>query len=110
MNGELLDVVFDGPPSHEPGRFVEVENMDGASVRVGEWIDRGDGYWALRLRVIREQDGGPLDNPPLPDGISRCGQLGYHVYMAGPCFDRLSQAVAYKASLDAEGVKWRPQP
>ncbi len=53
------------------------------------------------------KDGGALDNPPLPDGISRCGQLGYHVYMAGPCFDRLKQAVAYKASLDAEGVKWR---
>lgn len=50
--GELLDVVFDGPPSHESGRFVEVENMAGASVRAGEWIDRGDGLWALRLRVI----------------------------------------------------------
>jgi hypothetical protein len=46
-----LDVVFDGPPSHESGRFVEVENLEGFSVGVGEWIDRGNGYWALRLPV-----------------------------------------------------------
>lgn len=46
---------------------------------------------------------------PLPDGISRCGFNGFHVYMAGPCFDTLAQALAYKASLDAQGVKWRPQ-
>ena len=48
-----LDVVFDGPPSHEGGRFVECE-ANGRSVRAGEWIDRGDGYWALRLRVSPE--------------------------------------------------------
>ena len=44
-----IDIVFDGPPSHESGRFVEVEDMQGRSVEVGEWIDRGDGLWALRL-------------------------------------------------------------
>jgi hypothetical protein len=54
----------------------------------------------------------PEPTPPtIPDGISRCWQnLGYHVYMAGQCFDTLEQAVAYKASLDAEGVTWRSQP
>lgn len=52
-----------------------------------------------------------LDSPkPLPDGISRCWQGGYHVYMAGPCFNKLEQALAYKESLDKEGVKWRLQP
>ena len=51
-----------------------------------------------------------LATPELPEGISRCGQLGYHVYMAGPCFDTLEQAVAYKASLDKEGVTWRFRP
>ena len=35
----------------ESGRFVEVENELGASVKAGEWIDRGDGYWALRIRL-----------------------------------------------------------
>lgn len=50
---------------------------------------------------------GRLATPDLPEGISRCGQLGYHAYMAGPCFDTLEQAVEYKASLDRDGVKWR---
>ena len=44
-----IDVVFDGPPSHESGRFVEVEDAAGRSISVGEWIDRGDGFWALRI-------------------------------------------------------------
>lgn len=46
----FIDVVFDGPPGPESGRFVEVEDMTGKSVGgVGEWIDRGDGMWALRI-------------------------------------------------------------
>lgn len=54
-----IDIVFDGPPSHESGRFVEVEDANGASIRVGEWVERSDGYWALRLphaddRNVRE--------------------------------------------------------
>jgi hypothetical protein len=44
-----IDIVFDGPPGHKAGRFVEVEDADGKSIKVGKWIDRGDGYWALRL-------------------------------------------------------------
>lgn len=47
-----VDVVFDGPPAPQSGRFIEVENEARASVRVGEWIDRGDGYWALRMRAV----------------------------------------------------------
>ncbi|TFC59461.1 MULTISPECIES: hypothetical protein [unclassified Cryobacterium] len=46
---EFIDVVFDGPPSHESGRFIEVEDPNGWSVNAGEWIDRGDGTWALRI-------------------------------------------------------------
>ena len=45
----FVDIVFDGPPSRESGRFIEVENMSGASVGIGEWVDRGNGYWALRI-------------------------------------------------------------
>ncbi len=40
-----LVIRFDGPPDHESGRFVEVE-LDGASVRLGEWKQDGD-YWVL---------------------------------------------------------------
>jgi hypothetical protein len=46
-----VDVVFDGPPGPVAGRFVEVEDETAASVKVGEWVERDDGYWALRLRV-----------------------------------------------------------
>jgi hypothetical protein len=46
-----VDVVFDGPPGPRGGRFVEVE-INGRSVSLGEWIERPDGYWALRLPAI----------------------------------------------------------
>lgn len=47
--GRRIDIVFDGPPSHESGRFVEVEDADGRSIEVGDWIHRDDHYWVLRL-------------------------------------------------------------
>jgi hypothetical protein len=43
-----IDIVFDGPPSHESGRFVEVER-GAASIKIGEWVHRPDGYWVLRI-------------------------------------------------------------
>lgn len=45
----FVDIVFDGPPSHKSGRFVEVENDRGASIKFGEWVHRDDGFWALRI-------------------------------------------------------------
>jgi len=44
-----INIIFDGPPSHEAGRFVEAETDDGRSINVGQWIERGDGLWALRI-------------------------------------------------------------
>lgn len=49
-----INIVFDGPPSHESGRFVEVETDDGKSINVGEWIKRPDGLWALRITALPE--------------------------------------------------------
>jgi len=49
---DYIDIVFDGPPSHESGRFIEVENSQGRSVKFGEWVERSDGYWALRIVSI----------------------------------------------------------
>ena len=46
---KYIDIVFDGPPSPEPGRFVEVEDANGNSIRVGEWMERDDGAWVLRI-------------------------------------------------------------
>lgn len=48
QRNDKLAVVFDGPPSHESGRFVEVER-NGQSVSVGEWNEREDGLWELVL-------------------------------------------------------------
>lgn len=59
MMKEYIDIVFDGPPSHKPGRFVEVEDETGASIGVGEWIERGDGLWALRFTVEAFNDPSP---------------------------------------------------
>ncbi len=44
-----IDIVFDGPPEAVPGRFVEVENKEGMSISVGDWVERPDGFWALRI-------------------------------------------------------------
>ena len=44
-----LRIVFDGPPAHESGRFVEVEDSNGRSVNAGEWRSRPDGLFELVL-------------------------------------------------------------
>lgn len=47
---EYIDIVFDGPPAHESGRFVEIEDAEGHGMRFGEWVEREDGFWALRIK------------------------------------------------------------
>jgi len=47
-----VNILFDGPPGPESGRFVEVETDDGKSIRLGEWIEREDGLWALRITEL----------------------------------------------------------
>jgi hypothetical protein len=45
-----VDIVMTGPPdAADPPRFVEVEDEQGRSVRFGEWVERGDGEWVLRV-------------------------------------------------------------
>jgi hypothetical protein len=46
---DFIDIVFDGPPGHEAGRFVEIEDEEGRGIRFGEWNKRDDGYWVLRI-------------------------------------------------------------
>lgn len=45
---EPIEIVFNGPTGPESGRFVEVE-QGGKSISFGEWIQRSDGFWVLRL-------------------------------------------------------------
>ena len=42
-------VVFDGSPGPEGARFVECETPDGHSINAGEWVERADGLWELRI-------------------------------------------------------------
>lgn len=69
----FIDIVFDGPPSHESGRFVEVE-QNGKSIKFGEWVHREDAYWALRIPSIaaalqqaRREGMEALDGEPYTD-------------------------------------------
>lgn len=59
---EPINIVFDGPPTHTGGRFVEVEIDDGHSISLGQWLERPDGYWALRIENV---------HIPSPDVINR---------------------------------------
>lgn len=49
---ETVDIVFDGPPSHESGRFVECEDRNRKGVCLGEWFERDDGFWVLRIKAV----------------------------------------------------------
>jgi len=49
MNSKWIDIVFDGPPGHESGRFVEVEDDQQRGISIGEWVEDGD-LWRLRIR------------------------------------------------------------
>ncbi len=41
-----IHIILDGPPGHEAGRFVEVEDEHGKSFKAGEWEERGE-FWHL---------------------------------------------------------------
>lgn len=44
-----IDIVFDAPPGPVSGHFIEVEDTKTrASISVGEWVKREDGFWVLR--------------------------------------------------------------
>jgi len=48
--GRTIDIVFSGPPG--PGHecvFVEVEDESGASISIGTWTRRQDGFTVLRI-------------------------------------------------------------
>jgi hypothetical protein len=47
-----VDIVFTAPPGgpdDPPAVFVEVKDATGRSIRYGEWLQRDDGCWVLRL-------------------------------------------------------------
>ena len=58
MKIETIQIVFSGPPSHDSGRFVEVEDMEGRSLSIGTWVERNDGCWALLIDADLEYGDG----------------------------------------------------
>lgn len=44
-----MKIIFDDGPGPKSGRFVEVENDKGESIRAGEWSQRPDGLWQLKI-------------------------------------------------------------
>jgi hypothetical protein len=69
-----INIIFDGPPSHNSGRFVEVENDQGESISIGEWIERDDGYWSLRISSLPQPDHIHKNNPESDgDDCAICG-------------------------------------
>lgn len=62
-----LHVVFDGFPSPDGPRFVEVENPKGESVNAGEWRSRSDGLTEL---VIPHADADTHYAYGYSDGVS----------------------------------------
>jgi hypothetical protein len=57
-----INIVFDGPPTIKAGRFVEVEDLEGNGIGVGEWFPYSgpagilpvEGWWMLQLEVPDE--------------------------------------------------------
>ena len=53
--GKPINIIFDGPPGPESGRFIEVETDDGKSINIGEWSEIcRSGIWALRITELPE--------------------------------------------------------
>jgi hypothetical protein len=60
---DFIDIVFAKTTDPNPDfRFVEVEDPSGASICAGEWIDRGNGLWALRIGMTQQWQ--PIETAP----------------------------------------------
>lgn len=73
---DYIDVIFDGPPSHDSGRFVEVNGSDGRSIDAGGWIKCGNGLWCLRIAL-----NGTVTPPLVRDKRVPLVDEGHHVHL-----------------------------
>jgi len=71
-------IVFDGPPSHQSGRFVEVEDGHGHGRKTsGGWTRREDGYWELGPFLdLTERERAALRLVAQKRGVDRSGAAG----------------------------------
>ncbi len=89
---KTIDIVFDGPPGQQAPRFVEVENAAGASVSVGEWVHRDDGYWVLRIGAFLALEGVRDGRLRVSDIVESVARERGHPLPADVC-DKIERAV-----------------
>lgn len=113
MTSEYIDIVFDGPPRPAAGRFIEVEDATGASITFGEWIERPDGYWALRFTPTGIN---PEFIKALQDEVSEYGNSKINAALIWQRLDALLQSIGdtRDPTIDPEKVrelrdKWRKE-
>ena len=58
MTNSAINIIFDAPPGPHSGRFIEVENDAGESISIGQWLQRPDGYWSLRIDALPDNKDG----------------------------------------------------
>jgi hypothetical protein len=52
-----INIIFDGHPGPEGPRFVEIEDDQGRSIRIGDWSEHQpegyehEGFWKLRITL-----------------------------------------------------------
>lgn len=73
MPTHYLDFVVGNGPGPDCG-LIEVENDEGKSVNVGEWFQRSDGFWVLRVWLnMHFHVAGPADD------IDCCAKCGHDI-------------------------------
>lgn len=103
---EFVDIVFDGPPGPESGRFVECEDPQGRGMRAGEWIDRGNGLWALRIPLFPAQaDAQRLREALRPFAATHC--FDHDTLGADGCerCNECAEIAAARVALEGRGEK-----
>lgn len=79
MTVEEIRIIFDGPPGPKGGRFVEVEDTQGYSIRAGQWRKRPDELWELQIILPRHPHRSGED-----DACAICGHdLRHAVHLSG---------------------------